>query len=1053
MLGGRSRSWVVVVVVTAVVLSGVGAHGAQAATSGGVAEVYQVVTTPTSMNAISPDGQWAVGDAQSSLFQLTDDSIGTQTTFPAGFYGFAVNDSGVVAGSDNGLPAIYDNGTIDVPTAPATYPDGTAAPAQPTGYFQAINDAGLAVGKAGYGIAGNETSFSYLTYLYPPGCNAYNPAAGDICTTNEAVGVNASGTIVAPSEDGYATWNGGGGVGSDTPLAVPPGLDQISLQGNAGADFVNDSGVVLVGGNTSGQDTANIESACYTSDSGSLTLVTSNSNRVDGTNCVGINAAGTVVGEIHPSSNVPTEAFVWTPGGGVSLLSNLIGTQATTLSLTAAYGISNTGVIVGASSGAGGGYIAFPAYRITGQVTDTGANPVSGVTVTATATSATAPAATATTDANGDYELDVVPGVYTVALAGLATGLRSDPLNAVADTTTADTAANFVVTDGPVVQSLSPTSGPITNAGTVTVNGAGFGTTGSADTVQFCAVGTTTCLPGTGVTVASDSSLTVTPPADATSLLPTGQPDVVVDVIVTDTNGNPNLKGASDRYQFDSLGVTGVNPTTANPTQPIPITVSGFGFSLAGQGSVSVGFYSHATGQLVATASAVNVSNDGTITATTPTVLIPTGLTQLVTDVRVTVNGVTSPVNAGPNGNDTFTFTPFTGPSVTSLSQTSGPIAGGTQLTINGSGFTGAIDVQFIASNASTTGVGAPQFVSASDTQIVIKVPPQNPADLTFNALLTDVEVDVTRPDNSSASSPAVPADHFTYTGPIVTSLSQTSGPIAGGTQLTINGSGFTGVTGVYFLGPSPSGNVLAEVGVAAFVSPPSDSQIVIKVPPADPAELTNNALLTDVDVEVTAPGFNSTVQSETVPADQFTYTGNVAPPCGILNDCQGAVSNGPTSSAVATSTSPTGSITATGSGVGGITVGRYPSNPAGTPTFSAAGSFFDVSVSSPNSFTAATIQDCDLLGGNSAQWWNPVANGGAGAWQAVTPETLSAGPPACLTITVNATSSPTLAQLTGTVFAIALAPTKLSLLGLPFPLPARVPVVYLASVSKGSAA
>jgi hypothetical protein len=68
------------------------------------------------------------------------------------------------------------------------------------------------------------------------------------------------------------------------------------------------------------------------------------------------------------------------------------------------------------------------------------------------------------------------------------------------------------------------------------------------------------------------------------------------------------------------------------------------------------------------------------------------------------------------------------------------------------------------------------------------------------------------------------------------------------------------------------------------------------------------------------------------------------------------------------------------------------------------------------NTFTSITVVDCALAGATSLQWWNPAANGGAGAWQTVTPETYN-GRTRCLTITFSASSSPTLAQLTGTAF------------------------------------
>ena len=59
----------------------------------------------------------------------------------------------------------------------------------------------------------------------------------------------------------------------------------------------------------------------------------------------------------------------------------------------------------------------------------------------------------------------------------------------------------------------------------------------------------------------------------------------------------------------------------------------------------------------------------------------------------------------------------------------------------------------------------------------------------------TTVDVRVKTPANES---PVVTADHFTY-GPVITSLSRTTGPVAGGTKVTINGAGFLTVQHVKF--------------------------------------------------------------------------------------------------------------------------------------------------------------------------------------------------------------------------------------------------------------
>ncbi|MHB1709928.1 MAG: hypothetical protein ACYCV7_00795, partial [Acidimicrobiales bacterium] len=90
----------------------------------------------------------------------------------------------------------------------------------------------------------------------------------------------------------------------------------------------------------------------------------------------------------------------------------------------------------------------------------------------------------------------------------------------------------------------------------------------------------------------------------------------------------------------------------------------------------------------------------------------------------------------------------------------------------------------------------------------------------------------------------------------------------------------------------------------------------------------------------------------------------------------------------------------------------------------------FDVALSSGNSFTSATITDCNLGGGTGLQWWNSQAAGGTGAWEPVSPSPIPAPPPAgsgsspsCVSAILGSTSSPTLTQLTGTVFGVSSVP------------------------------
>jgi hypothetical protein len=136
-----------------------------------------------------------------------------------------------------------------------------------------------------------------------------------------------------------------------------------------------------------------------------------------------------------------------------------------------------------------------------------------------------------------------------------------------------------------------------------------------------------------------------------------------------------------------------------------------------------------------------------------------------------------------------------------------------------------------------------------------------------------------------------------------------------------------------------------------------------------------------------------------------------------VLTDSLGS-SSSPTGNASA----GTGGVSSSGTGTGNVNILLYEANPVGPPSFNSAGVFFDVAVSQGSTFASQVVQDCNLNGGNELLWWNPSANGGAGVWQPVIGDpgpTYSAGPPACISATIDASSSPTLAQLSGTVFAV----------------------------------
>ena len=125
-------------------------------------------------------------------------------------------------------------------------------------------------------------------------------------------------------------------------------------------------------------------------------------------------------------------------------------------------------------------------------------------------------------------------------------------------------------------------------------------------------------------------------------------------------------------------------------------------------------------------------------------------------------------------------FTYIVAPVVTGVNPTAGPPAGGTMVTITGTGLSGATVVDFGT-------VAATNVTVINGTTITADSP----------AGTGVVDVTVTTPGGTSATSAA---DQFTYTlAPVVTGVSPTAGPPAGGTFVTITGSNLIRATAVDF--------------------------------------------------------------------------------------------------------------------------------------------------------------------------------------------------------------------------------------------------------------
>jgi hypothetical protein len=289
----------------------------------------------------------------------------------------------------------------------------------------------------------------------------------------------------------------------------------------------------------------------------------------------------------------------------------------------------------------------------------------------------------------------------------------------------------------PTLNKVTPSKGPLAGGTTVTITGTNF------VTVTHVRFGTSTC-----------STVHVVSPTKLTAKDPAGSGAVAVSVTTTfGTATKPSGFTYVPAPSITSLSRTG--PMTGGNT----VTITGTNF-------ITVSMVRFGT----TTARTFTVRTSGQIVATAPAHAAGT------VRVSVAAAGGTTPANAS----DLYRyFVPP--PEVTTISPASGPPAGGTTVTVNGSGFTGATKVYF------GTSLGSLVSVNAAGTQLTVKSPTGTAG--------TSVNVRVVTPGGTS---PTVSGDLFTY-GPTVKSLSRTTGPVAGGTKITITGSGFTTVEHVNF--------------------------------------------------------------------------------------------------------------------------------------------------------------------------------------------------------------------------------------------------------------
>jgi uncharacterized repeat protein (TIGR02543 family) len=394
-------------------------------------------------------------------------------------------------------------------------------------------------------------------------------------------------------------------------------------------------------------------------------------------------------------------------------------------------------------------------YTYTGAVSVTGISPSSGTTgggtsVTITGTNFTSVTAVKFgTNAASGYTVNSSTQITATSPAGSA-GNVDIVVTAGGSNSAISSVDQFTYTAAVSITGISPTSGPVAGGTSVVITGTNF--TG-ATAVKF------------GATNAA--SYVVNSPTQITAVAPGGSAG---QIDITVTSGTTSATNAADKFTYFALPtVTGLGTTVGLRTGGTSVSIIGTNFTSA------------STVMFGSTAAASVTYNSGTsLTAVSPA---GTG----AADVVVTTLGGSSTTSSS----DLFTY--YGTPTVSSVNPTSGPAGGTTSLTVTGTNFTGVTAVKFGTTNATS-------FTVTSDTQITAVAP----------AGTGTVDVRVTNPATTSAISLY---DKYSYVAlPAITSLSVSSGTVAGGTSVTITGTDLNNLlaTGGVLFGSVAAQSVLA---------------------------------------------------------------------------------------------------------------------------------------------------------------------------------------------------------------------------------------------------
>lgn len=316
---------------------------------------------------------------------------------------------------------------------------------------------------------------------------------------------------------------------------------------------------------------------------------------------------------------------------------------------------------------------------------------------------------------------------------------------------------NYTFADTPIVTSVTPNAGALAGGGTVTIAGSNFKPVGVTDPTVL--IGAAACT----VSVANNTSITCSTGADTAG---------TKNVTVTNESSLSGTLVNGFTYRAAPT-ITSISPTAGNPSGGYSMTITGTNFDTTNGAVIQVG--------------GTNCTTSSVTSATTATCTVPAGVAGATTVTLVNNDANSQAATPSPATADDFTYQ--NAPTVTAIYDkvicdgsggfpactskiSAGPLAGGRQVYIEGTGFvTGA--------TATINSVACGTLIVNSATQITCTTAAQSAG---------TYAVQVTNADSQSGSL----ASAYTYrAAPTITSFTPNAGALAGATSLTINGTGF----------------------------------------------------------------------------------------------------------------------------------------------------------------------------------------------------------------------------------------------------------------------